>query len=350
MCKKCGVVVRRGNDPKHISSSALRNHLMRKHPGTLPGTVSGPGSSGRKRGEAGMGKDSRDSSAESGKRQATLQEVVPLCGSFVSQRNRAKAQETTTRVVGEMVAMNGLPLSFVESSGFRHLMKHVAPWYVPPSRRTFSRRVIPSLYESVRDMVRALLQAARGRKIHFTSNLWTGGQHGYLSLMAHWWQPNEVFDTRASQEELQGEPQGSTPRGYRVVLPQAQSMEDSAKGIHIAEVLKTALREWAPDGQVNRGFMVTDAGHNMINTVDRAVLQGIVCAAHKLHLVVGDAIGLGAPKDSWDEGTLETKALLDKCRKIVRHFSRSIKASRMMRERQVETGRPEHVLIQDVTT
>ncbi|KAJ7345800.1 hypothetical protein JRQ81_001750 [Phrynocephalus forsythii] len=156
---------------------------MRKHPGTLPGTLSGPGSSGRKRVEEGLGKEKHSSaSAESGKRQATLQEVGPLCGSFVSQRNRAKAQETTTRVVGEMVAMNGLPLSFVESSGFRHLMKHVAPWYEPPSQCTFSRRVIPSLYESVRDMIRALLQAARGRKIHFTSDLWTGGHHGYLSL------------------------------------------------------------------------------------------------------------------------------------------------------------------------
>ncbi|KAJ7324562.1 hypothetical protein JRQ81_017582 [Phrynocephalus forsythii] len=289
-----------------------------------------------------MGKeDSRDSPAESGKRQATLQEVVPLCGSFVSQHNRAKAQETTTHVVGEMVAMNGLSLSFVESSGFRHLMKHVAPWYEPPSWRTFSRRVIPPLFESVRDMVRALLQAARGRKIHFTSDLWTGGHHGYLSLTAHWWQPKEVLDTRASQEQLQGEPQGSTPRGYRVVLLQAQSMEDSAKGIHIAEVLKTALREWGwgPEGQVNRGFIITDTGRNMINAVERAGFQGIMCTAHKLHLVVGDAIGLGASKDSWCEGTLETKALLDKCRKIVRHFSHSVKAFRMMSEKQADPGR-----------
>ncbi|KAJ7332485.1 hypothetical protein JRQ81_014665 [Phrynocephalus forsythii] len=104
-----------------------------------------------------------------------------------------------------------------------------------------------------------------------------------------------------------------------VVLLQAQSMEDSAKGIHIAEVLKTALREWGlgTEGQVNRGFMVTDAGHNVINAVERAGFQGIVCTAHKLHLVVGDDIGLGVPKDSWCEGTLDTKALLDKGRKII---------------------------------
>ncbi|KAJ7329291.1 hypothetical protein JRQ81_015465 [Phrynocephalus forsythii] len=121
-------------------------------------------------------------------------------------------------------------------------MKQVAPWYEPPSRRTFSRRVIPSLYESVRDMIRALLQAATGRKIAFTSDFWTGGHHGYLSLTAHWWQPKEVLEPRTSQEQLQGEPQGSTPRGYRVVLLQAQSTEDNAKGFYIAEVLKTAMR------------------------------------------------------------------------------------------------------------
>ncbi|KAJ7319996.1 hypothetical protein JRQ81_019507 [Phrynocephalus forsythii] len=137
VCKQCKVVMRRRNDPKHLSSSALRSHLLRRHSGMLPGTAAGTGptGSGRKRrvGEAGRGKEAGQMSTESVKRQATLHEVVPLSGSFLSQRATGKAQESTTYVVGEMVAMSDLPLSFVESSGFRHLMKHVAPWYEPPS-------------------------------------------------------------------------------------------------------------------------------------------------------------------------------------------------------------------------
>ncbi|KAJ7342083.1 hypothetical protein JRQ81_008759, partial [Phrynocephalus forsythii] len=46
-------------------------------------------------------------------------------------------------------------------------------------------------------------------------------------------------------------------------------------------------------------------------------------------------------RDSWCEGTRETKALLCKCRQLVRHFSHSIKAARMLSEKQVDLGQAE---------
>ncbi|KAJ7324891.1 hypothetical protein JRQ81_017911, partial [Phrynocephalus forsythii] len=178
----------------------------------------------------------------------------PLSGVFLSHHAIGKAQEVTTCVVGEMVVMSGLPLSFVEIVGFRHLLKHVAPWYEPPSRRTLNRQ----------------------------------------------WQLEDVLGSRASEEGPHGEVQ-EEPQGYQVALLQVQRMEDSVTGTHIAKVLMSALQEWAQ--QVKQDFMVTDADRNMLATFQNAGLMGIVCTAHTIHFVVHDALGLGPVRDTWCLGT-----------------------------------------------
>ncbi|KAJ7303338.1 hypothetical protein JRQ81_012281 [Phrynocephalus forsythii] len=181
-------------------------------------------------------------------RQATLHGMLPLSGAqSMTPQAKGRAQEVTTRVVAEMVALSGLPLSFVESPGFLHLLKHLVPWYDPLSRGTLSHRVMPSLHQSVREKVRGQLSQASGRMIHFSSNMWTSGHHTYLSLTAHWWQPEDVRGgVAASEAGLQGEA-SVPPTGYRVVLLQARIMEDST-GRNISEELLSVLREWAPRG------------------------------------------------------------------------------------------------------
>ncbi|KAJ7345153.1 hypothetical protein JRQ81_001103, partial [Phrynocephalus forsythii] len=99
----------------------------------------------------------------------------------------------------------------------------------------------------------------------------------------------------------------------------AWSLDDSATGRNIAEELLPGLREWglAPEGDKNHGYMVTDAGRNMLAMLNAAGLKGIVCMAHKLHLVVRDALDLGSQvRETWCEGTKETRALLEKCRQL----------------------------------
>ena len=71
------------------------------------------------------------------------------------------------------------------------------------------------------------------------------------------------------------------------------------------------LQEWAPEGEVTCGHMVTDAGRNMLTALNVVGFEGIVCMAHKLHLVVHNALGLGSHvKPQWDVGTREMWALL----------------------------------------
>ncbi|KAJ7326948.1 hypothetical protein JRQ81_016707 [Phrynocephalus forsythii] len=129
--------------------------------------------------------------------------------------------------------------------------------------------------------------------IHFTSNMWTGSHHAYLSLMVHWWQLEDVHGLiMASWEGPQGKAP-SQPTGYWVALLPTWSMEDSATGRNFAEEL-LSVWGWAPEGDVKHVYMVMDAGHNMLATLNTAGLKGIMYMAHKLHLVMCNALGLGS--------------------------------------------------------
>ena len=53
--------------------------------------------------------------------------------------------------------------------------------------------------------------------------------------------------------------------------------------------------------------MVTEVQHNMLVALDAVWFEGIVCMAHKLHLVVHSATGLGSHiKPEWEKGAQET--------------------------------------------
>ncbi|XP_054833482.1 zinc finger BED domain-containing protein 4-like isoform X2 [Eublepharis macularius] len=362
VCRACNALVRRGLDPKHLSSSVLRRHLQTYHPSLLPAEQGVPSSRGMKRAsEQGEGggewestprKKTHNEGAVGGSgtsRQATLQEVVPSESSMRSKKFRGRAQEAGTRILSEMIALDGLPLSVLEGVGFRRALRYFAPWFTMPSQRTVGRRVLPALNNCVAEMIRNQLAKAQGRPVHFTANLWSSHQHSFLALTAHWWQPEDLWTTRVKSRPREEGP--TLPPGYRVVLLQARWMEEDHTGSNVAAVIKAGLREWAPAGDVVRGYMVTDTSRNMEAALKAVSLEGIVCLAHKLHLVMRDALGLGSTiKPTWDQGTLDTRTLLDSCRRLAAHFSSCINSSRKLHERQGEEGNPEHQLLEDMPT
>lgn len=68
------------------------------------------------------------------------------------------------------------------------------------------------------------LSQAQGEKVHFIMDMWSGVDHGYLSLTIHWWQPKDMKSGRASDTGMQGEALVLLP-GYRSILLQVQHME-----------------------------------------------------------------------------------------------------------------------------
>ncbi|KAL8163432.1 UNVERIFIED_CONTAM: hypothetical protein K2H54_020989 [Gekko kuhli] len=74
-------------------------------------------------------------------------------------------------------------------------------------------------------------------------------------------------------------------------------------------------------------------------------------ATIKRQLAGWDALGLGSAENpNLDTETNEFRHLLQKCRHIVSHLSRSTKDLYLLCEKQTLTGVPEHYLLSDVST
>ncbi|XP_062828960.1 zinc finger BED domain-containing protein 4-like [Anolis carolinensis] len=327
VCGHCGAYISRGKNLKHLSTTGLRVHMKRHHP-TIP-----------LGGEA----ISRCSSSQStptlpsveGRRQT--QATLNVCG-FVTGRkktgNTLPTHQQITQSVAEMMVLDHQPFRMVKQEGFIRLMKLVCPWYKIPSRTTFSRTVIPNLYEGCKQRVAKMLQCTMGDYIHFTSDIWSslGGRHTYLSLTAHWW-----------------EKEGSLDTGHRWALLGMEVIDQDPKAETICQCLESMMREWMPrrNKAMKTGFMVTDADKNMIRAVESAGFTNVGCMAHLLHNTVKDGFK-GTATDEQNPGQISL--LIERCRKIAGYFHQNSKAAQELRERQILEGLPQHMLLQDIST
>uniref|UniRef100_A0A803SNT0 BED-type domain-containing protein n=1 Tax=Anolis carolinensis TaxID=28377 RepID=A0A803SNT0_ANOCA len=327
VCRHCGANISRGRDTRHLATSGLSSHMKRHHPSISLGGGTASPSSGSLSTQSSPGEDS-------GRRtQSTMEDwAIPLPRKKTGETLLTPQQITQT--VGEMIALDHHPFRLVEQEGFVRLMKRLCPRYKIPSRHTFSRKVIPGLYEGCKERIIQMLRSAMGGHIHFTSDIWSslGGGHSYLSLTAHWWEKEGTMDT-----------------SHRWALLALEVVDRDHKAETICNYLENMMGEWMqcrPE-EMRRGFMVTDAGKNMIKAVESAGFQNVSCMAHLLHNTVKE--GLKSQEEQSGSNT-NISLLIERCRKIAGYFHRSIKAARQLRDRQSLEGLPQHKLLQDVST
>lgn len=101
---------------------------------------------------------------------------------FLSKNVRSKKSEKITQLIANMIAIDMLPISYVEGEGFKSLCKHLAPFYKIPSRGTIMNR-LNSLYEI--EKTRLLEKLSGLQFCSLTTDCWTSRNnvvhHGYLS-------------------------------------------------------------------------------------------------------------------------------------------------------------------------
>lgn len=175
-CKLCYSVLIRGNPlkPSQFTTSPLIKHLKTIHPSSYKEFLN-------PKSECTAPKLNSESSKKV--TQIGLQEMISL-------RNQWAIDEPSSikihKLIGLMIAEDLLPYSFVDNNGFRNLMAEVAPRYQVPSRKYFTERVIPNIFEKIRsNLILALKQADA---FSFTTDLWTS-QHttiSYMCVTAHW--------------------------------------------------------------------------------------------------------------------------------------------------------------------
>uniref|UniRef100_A0A803T1C6 BED-type domain-containing protein n=1 Tax=Anolis carolinensis TaxID=28377 RepID=A0A803T1C6_ANOCA len=327
VCRHCGANISRGRDLRHLATSGLSSHMKRHHPSISVGGGAASPCSGSISTQSSPGVDGGRQT------QSTLEDWgMPLARKRTGETLPTPQQ--ITQSVGEMMALDHHPFRLVDQEGFVRLMKRLCRRYKILSRHTFSRKVIPGLYEGCKERIIQMLRSAMGGHIHFTSDIWSslGGGHSYLSLTAHWW-----------------EKEGSMDTSHRWALLALEVVDRDHKAETICSYLGNMMGEWMrcrPE-EMRRGFMVTDAGKNMIKAVESAGFLNVTCMAHLLHNTVKE--GLKSPEEQL-ASTANIALLIERCRKIAGYFHRSIKAARQLRDRQSLEGLPQHKLLQDVST
>lgn len=202
-----------------------------------------------------------------------------------------------TCLIGQLIAVGGASFSFVEGDPFKQLMQAVAPQYQVPSRTTFSRTVVPSLYRSCVGVLKDLLGKAAGQSVHFTTDLWSApsGQHAFLSLTARWWQPIVLQDIQLPPQTIARSRKTSSAMATATVhktglhsFLHAEVMDQQHTSQNILNALQKMIGKWLGEQagtNVKMGFVVSDGGANMTKAIHDGRFVGVRCCAHILHLV-----------------------------------------------------------------
>ena len=84
-----------------------------------------------------------------------------------------------------MMALDNQPFNIVEHIGFQRLMKLVAPSYEIPSRKYFSEKIIPNIYDKLSCSISELLQDITS--ISFSSDIRSDplANNAYISMSGH---------------------------------------------------------------------------------------------------------------------------------------------------------------------
>ncbi|XP_054288071.1 E3 SUMO-protein ligase ZBED1-like [Macrosteles quadrilineatus] len=253
------------------------------------------------------------------KKQQTLGQCLDMQTTWPSDHPKAKS---LTNKIGIWMAKNLHPYSLVEEEGLVDVLKEASPKYKLPSRNTFSRRVIPELYETTRLNISKEIEndLTNVMSLSFTADLWTSRSNDpFIAVTLHY-VSNEFKMKRfcLGNEYLPGEHDG--PK--------------------LAEKIKQIAAEWGIQDDTVPIFSVTDNAANMVAAMRLLPWTHITCFAHTLQLALKDA----------KKNTTGMMSMLSAARSIVGHYKRSSSAQQRLHSYQKNLGKKEVELVQDCET
>lgn len=301
-CILCKTLISRGGaSAKNYTTSALNNHLQYKHPDEHKAMK--------------LVLNAKKSVSAAVPPDDNVEPKQPTLAEFAAKRKPwAIDSAEATRVhqaIGRMIAIDVKPYSVVEDIGFKGVVSILEPRYVLPSRKYFSTKVIPEMYETTRARVQAEVDNAKS--VCLTADTWTAQNttQSFFSLTAHW--ITDDFKRKSA-------------------VLQCQLYEGTHTGIRLANALTEMLSSWNIEhGRVH--VVLRDSGANKVKAMRDADLTHVSCFAH-------DAI--------LSQQSVAT--LIRESRKLVGHFKHSSSATSRLHDIQREIGLPVHQLLQDVTT
>ena len=178
LCKS--VISRGGSSARNYTTSAMNNHLSYKHPDEFKDM-----NALKVKISTSKSNDSQVSESYCGT--ATSQ---PTLAEFATRKRQWPIDSCEARRIHEaialMIAADVQPYSVVEDAGFKNLLHILEPRYKVPSRKFFSTKILPEMYEAVKARVQSDIDAAKS--ICLTTDTWTSQNttQSFLSLTAYW--------------------------------------------------------------------------------------------------------------------------------------------------------------------
>ncbi|KAG0410779.1 hypothetical protein HPB47_012107 [Ixodes persulcatus] len=204
--------------------------------------------------------------------------------------------------IARMIALDLQPYEFVENKEFQDLIHHLQPQCKIPRRTTFSRTVIPELYQNTVDWLKAEISsdiAAALESITFTTYIymWTSrANEGYISLTCHYM--TQDFTVKAFTLACAHLPENHT-------------------AVNIQSCLTEIIKDWSLDLSSVPTYVVTDNGRNIRAAVRQMEWIPLQCLGHTFQLAIKDA----------KEETPAVSLLCKKARAIVGHYKHSAQAN-----------------------
>src|SRR5277367_4812600 len=254
---------------------------------------------------------------------STQQSIEESINKLILLSNTDPKAQSITKSIAVMMAVDFQPFSLVNDRGFRGVLRAAEPRYKIPDRTTFSRTVVPRLFEKTTERVKEELKEDMSfgvAALTFTTDTWTSkGMDSYISLTSHYLRK----DFTAAYYVLANSP-----------FPTAHTADN------ILEKLETLMSEWNIPSTGFPVYVVSDNARNFRAALSRSKWIPVQCFAHTLQLAILDA----------KKATSGVENLITSGKAIVGHFNRSTTARKHLQKLQVQMGKPEHELIQNVDT
>lgn len=239
-------------------------------------------------------------------------------------RKDSKEQRRVDNLVATFIAQGLHAYSVVEELAFIKLMKEGFPRYNLPSRTTFSRSIIPQMYEEERQKIMIVLNQDMPNieSISITTDGWKSRSgDAYLSLTCHYVDVNFELKIFTLSHGL---------------------IIERQTGENISTFLLQQADQWGLTSAGRKNvYIVTDGGPNIVSATKRTPWEHRECFAHKLQLVVESAVVQDEP----------AKEMLKKSRSIVGHYHKSTAATARLKKIQEQMGlMPPKCVIQMVDT
>lgn len=236
------------------------------------------------------------------KKTNTDQETILHCFKKVSDyKDGGIVSNKIVKAIIYMICKDCQPFAMVERTGFRKLLKTMAPQFQIPDRTTI-KRFIENKYTCV---AQQLKEKIKDKTVTLTTDVWTDLQmRSYLGVTAHFLHESKTKMVTVSLS--------------------ARVMDERHSAEYLKEILLAVCKEWNIKEE-NILAIVTDNASNITKAVELSVgsKKHVPCFAHTLNLVAERAL----------EECNSLQDIIQKLKDIVTWFKRSVVASDDLRKK-----------------